>query len=79
MYSKQLILKKGVVPKELEESTWKTYISLELYHVNTNIFVIFFFKIEMLDLHAVSIFATATGESDITTTRLFLQVVEQNL
>jgi hypothetical protein len=33
----------------------------------------------MLDLHAVSIFATATGESDITTTRLFLQVVEQNL
>ena len=74
--------KKGVVPTELVESTWRIKIrciSLELYHVNTNIFVIFFFKIEMLDLHAVSIFATATGESDITTTRLFLQVVEQNL
>ena len=44
MYSKQLILKKGVVPTELEESTWRIkikYISLELYQVNTNIFVIF--------------------------------------
>ena len=35
----------------------------------------FFFKIEMFDLHAVSIFATGTGESDITTPP-FLQVVE---
>ena len=26
-----------------------------------------FFKIEMFDLHAVSIFATGTGESDTTT------------
>ena len=58
------------IPTELEESTWRIkirYISLELYHVNTNIFVIFFFKIEMFDLHAVSIFATGTGESDTTT------------
>jgi hypothetical protein len=31
----------------------------------------------MLDLHAVSIFATGTGESDTTTP--FLQVVEHNL
>ena len=39
--------KKWVVPTELEESTWRIkiiYISLELYHVNTNIFVIIFFK-----------------------------------
>jgi hypothetical protein len=38
------ILKKGG-RTELEESTWKIkirYISLELYHVNTNIFVILF-------------------------------------
>jgi hypothetical protein len=28
--------------------------------------VIFFFKIEIIDLHAVSIFATGTGESDTT-------------
>ena len=79
MYSKQLILKKGVAPTELEESTWRIkirYISLELYHVHTNMFVIFFLKIEMFDLHAVSIFAT--GESD-TTTPFFLQVVEHNL
>jgi hypothetical protein len=33
----------------------------------------------MFDLHAVSIFATGTGESDITTTTPFLQVVEHNL
>jgi hypothetical protein len=82
MYSKQLILKKGVVPTELEESTWRIkikYISLELYHVNTNIFVIFSFKIEMFDLHAVSIFATGTGESDTTTPPPFLQVVEINI
>jgi hypothetical protein len=32
---------------------------------------------EMFDLHAVSIFATGTGES--VTTTLFLQVVEHNL
>ena len=32
----------------------------------------------MFDLHAVSIFATGTGESD-TTTPPFLQVVEHNL
>ena len=37
----------------------------------------FFLKIEMFDLHAVSIFATGTGESDTTTP--FLQVVEHNL
>jgi hypothetical protein len=58
------------IPTELEESTWRIkrrYISLELYHVNTNIFVIFFFNIEMFDLHAVSIFATGTGESYTTT------------
>ena len=58
------------IPTELEESTWRIkirYISLELYHVNTNMFVIFFFKIDMFDLHAVSIFATGTGESDTTT------------
>ena len=50
------------IPTELEESTWRIkirYISLELYHVNTNIFVIFFFKIEMFDLHAVSILPQA--------------------
>jgi hypothetical protein len=37
--------KKGVVPTELEKSRWRIkirYISLELYHVNTKIFVIFF-------------------------------------
>ena len=58
------------IPTELEESTWRIkirYISLELYHVDTNISVIFSFKIEMFDLHAVSIFATGTGESDTTT------------
>jgi hypothetical protein len=38
-----------------------------------------FFKIEMFDLHAVSIFATGTGESDTTTPFLVLQVVEHNL
>jgi hypothetical protein len=38
--------------------------SLELSHVNTKIFVIFFAKIEIFDLHAVSIFATGTGELD---------------
>jgi hypothetical protein len=46
------------IPTELEESTWRIkirYISLELYHVNTNIFVIFFVKIVMFDLHAVLI------------------------
>jgi hypothetical protein len=32
----------------------------------------------MFDLHAVSIFATGTGESDTTPTP-FLQVVEHNL
>jgi hypothetical protein len=32
-----------------------------------HIFVIFFVKIEIFDLHAVSIFATGTGESDTTT------------
>ena len=67
------------IPTELAESTRRIkirYISLELYHVNTNIFVIFF-KIEMFDLHAVSIFATGTGDSDTTTP--FLQVVEHNL
>ena len=40
----------GVVPTELEKSTWRIkirYISLELYHVNTKI----------------SIFAAGTGES----------------
>jgi hypothetical protein len=54
------------------QSTWRIkirYISLELYHVNTNIFVIFLFKIEMFDLHAVSIFFTGTCELD--TTNLF--------
>ena len=73
------ILKKGVVsiPTELEESAWRIkirYISLELYHVNTNIFVIFFLKIEMFDLHAVSIFATRTGESDTRTTTFFCKL-----
>jgi hypothetical protein len=70
MYSKQLILKKGFIRTELEESTWRIKIrslSLELSHVNTNIFVIFFLKIEIFDLQAVSIFATCTGESDTTT------------
>ena len=55
---------------KLEESTWRIKIrslNLELSHVNTNMFVIFFFKIEMFDLHAVSIFARGTGESDTTT------------
>jgi hypothetical protein len=34
----------------------------------------------MFDLHAVSIFATGTGESDTTTTTTpFLQVLEHNL
>jgi hypothetical protein len=33
----------------------------------------------MFDLHAVSIFATGTGESDTTTSFLVLQVVEHNL
>jgi hypothetical protein len=32
----------------------------------------------MLDLHAASIFAKGTGESDNTTTTLFWQVVEHN-
>ena len=59
------------------ENQNKIHISLELYHVNTNIFVIFFLKIEMFDLYAVSIVATGTGESDTTTP--FLQVVEHNL
>jgi hypothetical protein len=70
MYSKQLILKKGFIRTELEESTWRIKIrslSLELSHVNTNIFEFFFLKIEIFDLHAVSIFATGTGESDTTT------------
>jgi hypothetical protein len=49
------------------------YISLEFYHVNTNIFGIFFFKIEMFDLHVVSIFATGTGES-VTTTPFFCKL-----
>ena len=52
------------------ESIWRVKIkslSLELSHVNTKIFVIFFVKIEIFDLHAVSIFATGTGESDTTT------------
>ena len=65
------------IPTELEESTWRIkirYISLELYHVNTNIFVIFFLKIEMFDLHAVSIFATRTGESDTRTTTFFCKL-----
>ena len=66
MHSKQMILKKGVVRTEPKESTWRIRIkslSLELSHVNTKIFVIFFVKIEIFDLHAVSIFATGTGES----------------
>jgi hypothetical protein len=59
-------------PKEkyVYESTWRIKIkllSLELSHVNTKIFMIFFVKIEIFDLHAVSIFATGTGESDTTT------------
>jgi hypothetical protein len=33
----------------------------------------------MFDLHAVSIFATGTGESDTTTPPPFLQVVEINI
>ena len=39
------------IPTELEESTWRIkirYISLELYHVNTNIFVIFFLRLRCL-------------------------------
>ena len=67
----------STIPTELEESTWGIkirYISLELYHVNTNIFVIFFLKIEMFDLHAVSIFATRTGESDTRTTTFFCKL-----
>jgi len=66
MFSKQLILKRGVVRTELEESTRRIkikYLSLELYHVNTDIFMIFLVKIEVFD-DAVSIFATGTGESD---------------
>jgi hypothetical protein len=42
-------------------------LSLEFSHVNTNIFVILLVKIEIFDVHAVSIFATGTGESDTTT------------
>jgi hypothetical protein len=64
---------------ELEESTWRIKIrslNLELSHVNTNIFVIFFLKIEIFDLQAVSIFATCTGESDTTTP--FLQVLKHS-
>jgi hypothetical protein len=38
--------------------------------------VIFFVKIEKLELHAVSIFAAGTGESHHSP---FLQVVEHNL
>jgi hypothetical protein len=56
---------------KLEESTWRIKISslnLELSHVNTNIFVIFFLKIEIFYLHAASILATGTGESDTITT-----------
>ena len=56
--------------KNVYEGTWRIKInllSLELSHVNTKIFVIFFAKIEIFDLHAVSIFATGTGESDTTT------------
>jgi len=46
-------------------------------HVYTNIFVIFFLKIEIFDLHEVSIFDTGTGESDtpVTPPPFFLQVV----
>ena len=54
------------------------YISLELLSCQYQHFRDLFFKIEMFDLHAVSIFATGTGESD-TTTPPFLQVVEHNL
>jgi hypothetical protein len=46
-------------------------LSLGFSHVNTNIFVIFLEKTEIFDLHAVSIFATGTCESD-TTTSLFV-------
>ena len=44
--------KEGVVRTELEESTWRIkirYLSIEFYHVNTNIFVIFSVKIEMFN------------------------------
>ena len=63
---------------ELEESTCriKTWsLSLELYHVYTNIFVIIFVKTEKFELHTVSIFAACTGESHTP----LLQVVEHNL
>ena len=44
--------KEGVVRTELEESTWRIkirYLSIEFYHVNTNIFVTFSVKIEMFN------------------------------
>ena len=53
----------GVVLRTvLEESTWRIkikYLSLELYQVNTDIFVIFLWKIEMFD-DAVYIVPTDT-------------------
>ena len=70
------------IPTVLEESTWRIkirYISLELLSFQYQHFRDFFFKIEMFDLHAVSIFATGTGKSDTTTPFLVLQVVEHNL
>ena len=45
-------------------------------NVHVNIFVTFFLKIEMFDLHKVSIFATGTGESD---TAPFFASCEHNL
>jgi len=75
MYSKQLMLKKrGVYVPNLKKAQIR-YLSLELYHFNNDIFVIFLVKIEMFD-DAVSIFATGSGESDLP---FFLQVVEHNL
>jgi len=58
------MMKKEVVPtlKKAHRESKYEQLGLKLYHIYTNI--LFFWKIEMLDLHAISMFATCRGESD---------------
>jgi hypothetical protein len=61
--------KKGVVLTEryLEESTWRIkirYLTLWLYHLNTNILVIFLLRSRCLIFMQYLFFATCTDESD---------------